>query len=55
MNIEKEPIELIQIKRKTYDRIKDHSRIYSKDFDSFDEIIVRLLNFYEGFDDNRRY
>ena len=49
MNIE-EPIELIQINRKTYERILNHSRCYCEDFYSFDEIIVRLLDFYEESD-----
>ena len=44
-------MELIQIKRETYQRLKEHGRYYNFDEEgnsnSVDEIITKLIDFYE--------
>jgi hypothetical protein len=50
-----EQFKIIQIKQETWKRLANHSKYYCKDVISYDDIIVRLLNFYEEFDRNRRF
>jgi hypothetical protein len=45
----------MQIKQSTFERLKNHSKYFCKDVTSYDDIIKRLLNFYEEFDRNRRF
>lgn len=48
---EQKPIKLIQLNVKTFERLKEHGRYYNHDEEgnvsSVDELITRLINFYE--------